>query len=75
MRKTKWYKNIKDRGYLDASFVLLGIALSLSIIMLVGTLTKDYEPKSTINIQHNDTIVIEQLINLHRLDRIEEIIY
>lgn len=75
MGNIKWFKNLKDRGYLDASFILLGIALSLSIFMLVGTQLKYYESSPTTNTLHNDTIVIRQFINLDRLDSIEEILY
>ena len=77
MGKFKWFRNMKDKGYLDSAFVLLSLALILSFIMLVGSLTSGYESPSTENSRQNDTVFvyIEQLINLDRLDSIEEILY
>jgi hypothetical protein len=77
MGKFKWFRNMKDKGYLDSAFVLLSLALILSFIMLVGSLTSGYESQSTENSRQNDTVFvyIEQLINLDRLDSIEEILY
>ncbi len=81
MGNIKWFKNLKDKGYLDSAFILLGMALILSIVMLVGTLTNGYKLPSTKTSQQNDTVFItktvyiEQPINLDRLDSIEEILY
>lgn len=81
MEMRKWFRNIKDKGYLDSAFILLSMALILSIVMLVGTLTNGHKLPSTKTSQQNDTvfmtetIYIEQPINLDRLDSIEEILY
>jgi hypothetical protein len=81
MGKTKWFRNIKDKGYLDSTFILLGLALVLSVIMLVGSLTNGYESQPIKDSRQNDTvfvtdtIYVDQLINLDRLDSIEEILY
>jgi len=81
MRKFKWFRNIKDKGYLDSTFILLGLALVLSVIMLVGSLTNGYESQPIKDSRQNDTvfvtdtIYVDQLINLDRLDSIEEILY
>ena len=77
----KWYRNMKDKGYLDSAFILLSLSLILSFIMLVSSLTNGYEFQPTENSRQNDTVFItdtvyiEQLINLDRLDSIEEILY
>ncbi len=81
MGKFKWFRNMKDKGYLDSAFILLSLALILSFIMLVSSLTNGYEFQPTENSRQNDTVFItdtvyiEQLINLDRLDSIEEILY
>ena len=81
MRKFKWFRNMKDKGYLDSTFILLGLALILSFTMLVGSLTNGYESQPTKDSRQNDTvfvtdtIYVDQLINLDRLDSIEEILY
>jgi hypothetical protein len=68
----KWYRNLDSVG------LLLTIMLLFFIIVYSGILPPQGEPEIVVKerqIFKTDTIYIDQLINLDRLDSIEEILY
>jgi hypothetical protein len=68
----KWYRNLDSVG------LLLTIMLLFFIIVYSGIQFNQGEPEIVVKerqIFKTDTIYIDQLINLDRLDSIEEILY